>query len=757
MADRRVGAVLVSVCVVLAGLAAPAVAFSATPYRTGGHPGPRASVRTVADVRPASVASATDGATRGADDYRTGWYPDQTDLTPGLVTGGTFGQLFDTAVTGSVYGQPLVDDGQLLVNTEDNYSYGLDPVTGAVLWTRHYGSPVLASDLGCADLSPDMGVTSTAVVDQGTDIEYVVDNEYVSGDSGPQAYFMHALELDDGGVEAPGFPVEIQGTAQNLPGVSFDARLQIQRPGLLLLGGVVYAAFAGHCDDPPYEGWVAGVSEAGSLTTMWAAAASGAGIWMSGGGLVSDGPGTILLTTGNGGSGQTPTGTVPGSSPPSGLGESVVRLDVQPDGSLKAVDFFTPYDGLALDGDDLDFGSGSPVALPDQYFGTSTVPHLAVAVGKEGYVYLLNRDNLGGSGNGPNGTDDVVGRYGPNGGVWSSPAVWPGDGGWVYIPTASGAVSSGGSSGQLDAYQYVVSNGTPSLNLAGQSSDAFGFGSSAPVVTSDGTASGSALLWEIWSPDGTGVGAQLRAYDPVPVDGVMQEVWDAPVGTASKFNPPGIGGDRVYVGTRDGHVIGFGAPVSAPVSATPPTFPTTVIGQSSTQDLTITADADTTVTGLSVSAGAFGLGTPAPELPAALGVGGTVTVPVTFTPTAGGPAGADVTVTTGTGATTQIPLSATGEVSAPNLEVTTNGVSFGGAPPGSQSTQTVGFVNNGSTTLTVSAVHLPGAPFSVTGYPTVGSTIAPGAEVVADITFRRRRPAPPPTPSRSTATVVIRW
>ena len=81
------------------------------------------------------------------------------------------------------------------------------------------------------------------------------------------------------------------------------------------------------------------------------------------------------------------------------------------------------------------------MALPDGYFGTAAIPHLAVEVGKEGYVYLLNRDNLGGMDEGPDGTDDVVGRYGPNGGVWSSPAVWPGDGGYIYIPTASGSVA----------------------------------------------------------------------------------------------------------------------------------------------------------------------------------------------------------------------------------------------------------------------------------------------------------------------------
>jgi hypothetical protein len=114
---------------------------------------------------------------------------------------------------------------------------------------------------------------------------------------------------------------------------------------------------------------------------------------------------------------------------------------------------------------------------------------------------------------------------------------------------------------------------------------------------------------------------------------VLKEVFSAPVGTASKFNPPGVGDNRIYVGTRDGNVIGFGAPVSAPITAPQPSFPPTIVGQSSTATLTITANSAITVTGLSVSNGAFSLGTPNPALPAQLGEGSTLTVPVTFKPT----------------------------------------------------------------------------------------------------------------------------
>jgi hypothetical protein len=710
--------------VLLAVFSTVVVATVATSAATGG--------------RAAAGTSPTTGATRGADNYRTSWYPDQTTLTPSLVSGGTFGQLFKTQLNGQIYGQPLLDDGQVLVNTENNYSYGIDPVTGAILWSRQYGTPALSSQTGCADLSPNMGITSTPVIDQATDTEYLVDDEYVSGNTGAQYYYMHALNLDNHGAEQPGFPVRIQGTAQNNPNQVFNPVFQGQRPGLLLMNGVVYAGFGSHCDVYPYAGWVAGVSETGHMTALWCTVGdgtnfTGAGIWQAGGGLVSDGSGTILLTTAN--LAGTRVGPIPGNTPPADLGEAVVRLNVQPDGSLKAVDFFSPYDTTSLDLDDLDFGSGAPVALPDQYFGTPSIPHLLMAVGKEGYVYLLNRDNLGGQGNGPSGSDAAVGRFGPNGGVWASPAVWPGNGGWIYVPTASASVSAGGSSGFMDAYQYgLTGSGAPTLNLAGQSADAFGYGSSGAVVTSNGTTSGSAIMWTVWSPDATGVGAQLRAYNPVPVGGVLQEIWSTPIGTASKFAVPGVANDRLYVGTRDGYIEGYGAPVGAPITAPSPTFPATVVGQSNTQTVTMTATAPVTVSSLTAT-GPFTLGAPSKSLPATLATGGTLTVPATFTPTKPGPAGGGLTIGTSGSGNAQVTLTGLGEVNGPNLTSSAPAISFGGIPPGTQSSNSVAFANDGSQPVTITAVDLPASPFAVTGAPVVGSVLQPGSQVVANVTF----------------------
>src|SRR2546423_8670989 len=215
-------------------------------------------------LRPTKAAVTT----IGKDGQRTGWYPDQASLTPSLVSGGTFGQSFSTPIDGQVYAQPLVSSGTLLVATETNNIYGLDPVTGAQKWTRNLGTPFNPADLTCSDISPSVGITSTPVVDPATNIAYLTSKVYVSGTLGPATYYMHAVDMATGN-EVSGFPVQIQGTAANDPTHTFDGTHQLQRPGLLLMNGVVYAGFGAHCDRKPYEGWVVGVSTAGKITAMW--------------------------------------------------------------------------------------------------------------------------------------------------------------------------------------------------------------------------------------------------------------------------------------------------------------------------------------------------------------------------------------------------------------------------------------------------------------------------------------------------------
>jgi iron transport multicopper oxidase len=686
---------------------------------------------------PAAPAAADDASlTNAADNARTGWYPHEPGLDPGTVAGSTFGQLFSATVTGQVYAQPLVSGATLLVATEANRVYGLDRLTGAHHWDRDLGTPFDArQELNCGDVAGTIGVTATPVIDPATNTAYLTTDVFVSGSSGPSAWYLHALDVATGD-ERTGFPVKLEGNAQNAPGVAFDATDQLQRPGLLLLDGAVYAGFGGHCDHAPYRGWVFGVSTAGQVTARWTAVTTtgfnGAGIWQSGGGLASDGPGQILLATGNGG---IPAVGTAGSSPPGNLGESMVRLAVQSDGTLKATDFFAPYDAQDLDQRDADFGSGGPVALTPPSFGTPSHPHLMVATGKQGYVYLLDRDDLGGIATGPGGSDRVVQRTGPYGGVWSRPAVWPGDGGYVYVPTGSGSPTVSGA-GALQMYSYGVDgSGVPSLALAGTSSDAFGFSTGAPVVTSDGTASGTALVWVVWSPNGGGSGAQLRAYDPVPVGGQPVLRFSAPVGQGPKFAPPGVSADHVYVGTRDGHVVGFGSPVNAAITGPAQSFPDTTVGETSQRTATLTAHRDLTLTSVSSSSPRFELGTPSPPLGTQLHDGDKVDVPVTFAPVGGGPVAASLQAESSGGAAS-VALSGTGLSVDAELSASPPIVSFGGtAVGGGPLTGSVTFTNLGSKPLTVDSVQLPSKPFSASGAPQAGDTLGPGDSLNVNVSF----------------------
>jgi hypothetical protein len=690
------------------------------------------SSRLPADERLGRVSSAVSASavTYAGDELRTGWYDDEAALDPATVGGGSFGQLFSTNITGQVYAQPLVSQGTLFVATEANTIYGLNATTGAQIWSRTLGAPFSSTDIGCSNVAPNIGITGTPVIDSATNIAYFFSKAYVSGTSGTVAYFAHGVSVATGS-EVTGFPVRIEGTAANDTTQTFTAHQQLQRPGVLLMGGVVYAAFGGHCDKRPYTGWIAGVSTAGQLKTLWTTMAGpsksdGGGIWMPSA-IASDGAGQILIETGNGyGSISSSTG----KPPPATLPESAVRLVVQSDGSLKATDFFSPFDAGALDGSDLDFGSSGPLALPSPAFGTTTFPHLLVTGSKKGYVYLLNRDSLGGRGQGASGGDAALVRLGPFGGAWTKPSAWPGDGGYIYITD-----SQGGGQGLLRAFKYGVDGlGNPTLSLSATSADAFGYGSGPPMVTSNGTASGSALVWVEFSTGPGSSGGELRAYDAVPMSGSLHKRWSAPIGTVSNFAAPGIAGGRVYIASGDGNVRGFGAPVSAALSGSPVAFGTVTVGQSKTLTATLTASRAVTVTALSSSNAQFTLGVPSPTLPASLAAQATLALPVTFTPTAAGLVGGTLDVTSSAGPFS-ISLSGTGQSSAAQITASTPSLSFGGTAVGTTITGSVTFTNTGGAPLTVTGATLPSAPFTVSGLPASGSSMASGAAFTATVSF----------------------
>ncbi len=184
------------------------------------------------------------------------------------------------------------------------------------------------------------------------------------------------------------------------------------------------------------------------------------------------------------------------SEPPETLSESVVGLTVEPSGQLKPSQFFAPSNAPKLDENDEDLGAGGPIALPTEYFGTKSIPHLVVQVGKDGRVFLVNADNMGGYRQGPEEGDAVLQTLGPFVGVWGHPAAYGGQGGWVYMLESAGG-------GNLQALSYGLNGeGEPALSVAGTSSESFGYTSGSPLVTSNGTTTGSAVVWVVYKEGG---------------------------------------------------------------------------------------------------------------------------------------------------------------------------------------------------------------------------------------------------------------
>jgi len=276
--------------------------------------------------------------------------------------------------------------------------------------------------------------------------------------------------------------------------------------------------------------------------------------------------------------------------------------------------------------------------------------------------------------------------------------------------------------------------GNPTLSLVAMAPDAFGFGSSAPVVTSNGTTDGTALVWVVWMPDGSGQNAQLRAYDAVPTGGALSLRWSTPIGTASKFNPPGIGSGRVYVGTRDGNVYGFGAPVDQPLTTTPLNLGTVDIGKSNSGQVVFTATRATTVTSVVSTNAEFSTGTPSPAFPASLAQGATLTIPVTFTPSQVGIRSTAIVVQAD-GAPVSAPVTGIGRRPSPALQIAPPVISFGGAAVNKQISGTLTISNVGGAPLIINSVTSPKAPFSATGAPAPGSSLAPGQSVTVTFTF----------------------
>jgi putative Ig domain-containing protein len=484
-------------------------------------------------------------------------------LTPADVATASFGKLFSCSVDGAIYAAPLwvanltvngSSRNVVFVATQHDsvYAFDADAAPCQQLWTvslidaAHGASGTetsvpsgvsgyLVGEGPGADIAPEVGVTGTPVIDPTTNILYVV-SKSAAGTSVYQR--LHAIDLASGSEKA-GSPVTISatypGSGDGGSSVSFNPGPQNQRAALALANGTVYIAWGSHDDVPRWYGWLIGYSYNGSAFAQSAAFVSTpnageGGIWMSGGGPSFDNAGHLYVITGNGAFDAT-SGTAPNND----YGDSFLQLTA----ALAVSSWFTPTDQAADYANDNDFGSGGSAMVLNQAVGSPA--HLVAGGGKDGTLYLLNGDALGGSG------DTLARQYLSLGhAIFGSAAFWNGT---LYINPVGGPMLA-----------YTLNSATLLLNTtpSAQAPTNFGFPGASPVVSASGAASNGI----VWILDGTNFctgtapacgPTVLHAYSAA---NLAQELWNSSkvsadaAGNAVQFAVPTVANGKVYVGTR---------------------------------------------------------------------------------------------------------------------------------------------------------------------------------------------------------------
>jgi hypothetical protein len=476
------------------------------------------------------------------DNTRAGQNLKEYALTPTTVSASTFGKLFSCPLDapGYVYAEPLyvanltMNDGKkhnvVFLATESDwvYAYDADSSSCLQLWKKSLlgtgETTVPAADTNeLNDLTPEIGITSTPVIDPDAGIIYVCAK---SKDVNIYLHRLHALSLTSGN-EAVN-PVLI--TANN-----FVPLPQLQRPALMLNNGMVYVAFGSHGDNNVFQGWLMGYN----ATTLaqefvWFSTDPTSGnnegaIWQSGGGPAVDSAGNIYLVTAN--------GTFDADSGGINYSDSVVKLS----SSGTVIDYFTPSNQSVLSTDDVDLGSSPAIVLPDSV-GSSAHPHLVVATGKPGYLFLLDQTNLGRFNSVINQDVQEVGVF-PNtqfsllGGVFGQAAYW------------NGNIYAAGSNDFLK--QFSISNGVISATPRSQSTTPYNLRGTAPAVSANGTTSG--IVWAIDISGYPTAPAILNAYNATNLANQLfssSATGTGAAGLATKFSVPTVANGKVYVGTQ---------------------------------------------------------------------------------------------------------------------------------------------------------------------------------------------------------------
>jgi uncharacterized repeat protein (TIGR02543 family) len=510
-----------------------------------------------------SLAAAVDVATNRNDTGRTGQNLGETVLTTANVNQNTFGKLFARTVDGQIYAQPLylsnltIQGGThnvVYVATMHNSVYAFDaddPAAAAALWQVNLGTPVPSQDVssGYRDISPEIGILSTPVIDTASGTLYVVAK---TKDLSTASYHfkLHALDVATGQEKFANSPVEItaqvNGTGAGSAGglVTLNPLLHLNRPGLLLLNGVVYVAFGSLGDIPPFHGWVLGYSasslqQVGVFNTT--PNGSDGAIWQAGTGLMGDAGGNIYLMTGN--------GTFNANSSGSEYGDSILKLGTA--SGLSVADYFTPFNQASLDSVDLDLGSSGPMALP----GTT----LLAGIGKDGVLRLVDTLNMGKFN--PTSNHDVQEFQAYTGGIvymtgtvyWNSPNNGP----LVYL---------WGPGDVLKAFKFTGTSFQTTPAAQGSITEYPGTTNSVPLsLSADGSRAGTGI---IWAPAAYNAASNpqvapgiLRAFDA----STLVEIWNSKqnaarddAGNYAKFTPATVANGKVYLPTFSNQLVAYG-------------------------------------------------------------------------------------------------------------------------------------------------------------------------------------------------------